>query len=59
MRKSVDLDNLLENAVAVALGLPRPHRDTPRKRRASAAKATSHIRHGKRVAEAHPHAHAA
>jgi hypothetical protein len=36
MRKSLDLDHLLENAVAEALGLDRPHPDTPRRLRSNA-----------------------
>lgn len=31
MRKSVDLDPLLENAVAAALGIDRPHPELPNK----------------------------
>lgn len=56
MRKSIDIDHLLENAVAEALGLPRPHLSAPRKLRASRAKASrrSHSaatrREGHRVA---------
>lgn len=33
MRKSLDLDHLLENAVASALGLERPHPRVPRRLR--------------------------
>jgi hypothetical protein len=58
MRKSNDLDNLLENAVALALGLSQPHSDMPRKRRARAHTPTRH-RQGKLVAPTHRHAHAA
>ena len=36
MRKSVDLDHMLENAVAEALGLDRPHPQIPRKLRGHA-----------------------
>lgn len=40
MRKSVELDHLLENAVAAALGLPEPHPQPPGKLRASRARAS-------------------
>ena len=38
MRKSIDLDHQFENAVAEALGLPRPHLSARRKLRSSHAK---------------------
>ena len=41
MRKSVELDQLLENAVATALGLDQPHRSSaskPRKSRKQSAR---------------------
>lgn len=38
MRKSAELDHLLENAVAAALGLDAPHPETPRRLRASRRK---------------------
>ena len=58
MRKSADLDNLLENAVAIALGLQRPHPEMPRKRRSRAASG-AHVRQGKLLPESRNHAHAA
>jgi|GEM_PF-4144534 len=41
MRKSVELDHLLENAVATALGLDRPHPQPIRKLRAARPKVAS------------------
>jgi len=38
MRNSAELDHLLENAVAVALGLDAPHPDAPRRLRSSRRK---------------------
>ncbi len=40
MRKSVELDYMLENAVAVALGVAKPHQEFPRKIRVSRRKSS-------------------
>lgn len=40
MRKSVELDHLLENAVAMALGVAKPHRELSRKIRVAHRKST-------------------
>ena len=44
MRKSVELDHLLENAVAVALDLAKPHPDFPRKIKTTHRKSSNHAR---------------
>ena len=44
MRKSVELDHLLENAVAVALDLAKPHPDFPRKIKTAHRKSSHHAR---------------
>jgi hypothetical protein len=45
MRKSIELDQLLENAVAVAIGVARPHPYAPKKLRSLRVKAATHGRH--------------
>jgi len=42
MRKSVELDYLLENAVAVALDVAKPHPDFPKKIRMARRKSSRH-----------------
>jgi len=44
MRKSIELDHLLENAVAVALDLQKPHPESPRKIKTARRKASPHAR---------------
>jgi hypothetical protein len=57
MRNPQALDQLLENAVATALGLERPHPLAPRKLRSAPAKAARHHHHA--ASARHERAHAA
>jgi hypothetical protein len=45
MRKAPDLDHLLENAVATALGLDKPHPELPARIRPSQRRALSRRHH--------------
>jgi hypothetical protein len=45
MRKSIELDQLLENAVAAAIGVARPHPYAPKRLRSWRAKPAQHSRH--------------
>jgi hypothetical protein len=58
MRKSLDLDHLLENAVAEALGLDRPHPETPRRLRSNARR-SNRRREATVVRARHEHTRAA
>ena len=45
MLRSIELDHMLENAVAVALGLAKPHPQAPKKVRPARAKASRRGHH--------------
>jgi hypothetical protein len=45
MRRSIELDRLLENAVAAAIGVEAPHPYAPKKLRSFRPKAVTHGRH--------------
>jgi hypothetical protein len=46
MRKALDLDHLLENAVATALGLEKPHPELPAHIRPMRRRKLVHRQHG-------------